>query len=116
MYRYIWKITLNEDIEEADFIEHWREGSTVLQEFPGARGTHMHRVRNDERSFFAVAEWESQAARDAMQAEIDAGETERGRLWQQFAKNNSFGSIIAFAGEEIDVVMPKKEESWDTNK
>lgn len=107
MYRFIWKIKLNDDVTEEEFITHWRDSSTILQEYPGAKGTHLHRVRGEDRNFFAVAEWETQELRDAMQAEIDAGETERAKRWQEFAKNDSFGLIdVRLAGEEIDNVLP----------
>lgn len=110
MYRYIWKIKLSDTVTEEEFINHWRESSAVLQEYPGAKGTHLHRMRDEPRTFFAVAEWESQEARDAMQAEIDAGQTERAKRWQKFAKNQAFGIIDSpIMGEELDVVLPNKQ-------
>lgn len=106
MYRYIWKIKLTNPENEAQFIEHWRESSKILQTFPGALGTHMHKVRDEAGSFYAVAEWESQEARDAMAEEVNNGSTERAIAWQKFPKNDAFGEIISFAGPEIDEVMP----------
>ena len=106
MYRYIWKIKLNNPEDEQAFIDHWRESSTVLQEYPGAAGTHIHKVRNEPGCYFAVAEWESQEARDAMSEDTHDGTSERAQRWQKFAKNESFGEIISFAGEELDAVMP----------
>ncbi len=111
MYRFIWKIKLHKPEEEQVFIDHWKIGSKVLQEYSGALGTHIHRVRNEPGSFFAVAEWESQEARDAMQADAHKNESERARRWNQLPKNESFGDIIAFFGEEIDAVMPEKTDS-----
>lgn len=107
MYRYIWKITLNNPEDEEKFIKHWRESSTILQTFPGALGTHMHRVRGEEHSFYAVAEWESQEARDAMNDEVNNGASDRALAWQKFPKNDSFGVIISFAGPETDAVLPE---------
>lgn len=107
MYRYVWKITLNDPTNEQAFIDHWKEGSAILQEYPGALGTHIHRVRGEAGSFFLVAEWESQALRDAMQADIDAGESERAKRWQKQPTNESFGEIVSFAGEETGVILPR---------
>lgn len=107
MYRYIWKITLNNPEDEEKFIKHWKDGSTILQTFPGALGTHIHKVRDEDASFYAVAEWKSQEARDAMMEEVNTGSTERAVAWQKFPKNDSFGKIISFAGPEIGVVMPE---------
>ena len=108
MYRYIWKIKLKEGVSEDDLVKHWSESSTVLQEYEGARGTHLHKTRGEENSYFAVAEWESQAARDAMTADVEAGVSERSKRWLKFAKNDDFGLVDPrFAGEEIGVVLPK---------
>lgn len=110
MYRFIWKITLSDDVTDKDFIKHWHDSSAILQEFPGARGTLIHKVRDEDRSYFLVAQWESQEARDKMQTEIDAGETNRAKRWQEFAKNDTFGNIeVRFAGEQIGEVMPKEK-------
>lgn len=107
MYRFIWTIELNEPEKEANFIEHWRTGSEILQEYPGALGTHIHRLRDGlPGSFFLVAEWESQEARDAMAEEANSGANERARRWQALPPNESFGRIVGFAGIEIDAVMP----------
>lgn len=107
MYRYIWKIKLNNPNEEEKFITHWRESSTILQTFPGALGTHVHTVRNEPGSYYAVAEWESQEARDAMMEEVTNGTSERALAWRKFPKNDEFGEIISFAGPEVDVVLPE---------
>lgn len=109
MYRYIWKIKLHESVGDEVFITHWREASAILQEYPGARGTLIHKARGENKTYFLVAQWESQAARDAMQNEIDAGETERAKRWQAFPRNDSFGEIQAvMAGEEIGNVIPSE--------
>jgi quinol monooxygenase YgiN len=107
MYRYIWKIKLNNPADEEKFVKHWKESSIILQTFPGALGTHIHRVRDEVGSFYAVAEWESQEARDAMNEEVNNGTSERDIAWRKFPKNHSFGHTINFAGPEIDVVMPE---------
>jgi quinol monooxygenase YgiN len=108
MYRYIWKIELNNSTTEEVFIKHWRDGSKILQEYDGALGTHIHRVRGEEGSFFLMADWESQAARDAMDEDVNKGSSDRAKRWQKLPRNNSFGEIISFAGEELGVVIPEK--------
>jgi heme-degrading monooxygenase HmoA len=109
MYRYVWKIKLNNPIEKQSFIDHWRVGSTILQEYPGALGTHLHEVRGEPGSFFAVAEWESEEARDAMQSDAQTNESERAKRWNKLPKNESFGTVIAFFGSEIGVVLPAED-------
>jgi len=56
-----------------------------------------------------MAEWESQAARDSMQAEIDHGDSDRAKRWRAMPNNEDFGEIVSFAGEETDSVIPAKE-------
>lgn len=107
MYRYIWKIKLNNPSESDEFISHWRKGSTLLQKFEGALGTHLHVVRDEPGSYFAVAEWETKETRDAMSDEASFGNSELAKKWQELPKNEEFGEIINFQGEEIDVVMPE---------
>ena len=108
MYRFVWKIKLFKPEEEQAFIDHWKRGSAILQEYPGALGTHLHRVKNEPGSFFAVAEWESQAAREAMQADTAANKSERAQRWNKLPKNESFGDSTVFFGEELNAVMPLK--------
>lgn len=80
----------------------------VLQEYDGARGTYAHQTRNEEGSFFLIAQWESQEARDIMQADIDAGISERAKRWSVFPDNSTFGTHDAvFAGKELDIVTPE---------
>ncbi len=109
MYRFIWTIELNDPEKESDFIEHWHTGSEILQEYPGALGTHIHRTRDaSPGSFFLVAEWESQEVRDAMDEDANNGDSERARRWQQLPPNESFGKVLGFAGVEIGADMPEQ--------
>jgi hypothetical protein len=110
MYRFIWKIRLYDHIADDDFIANWHYASMVLQEYPGAKGTRIHRMHGEERSYFLVAEWAFKEARDDMQAEIDAGETERAQRYAAFPANDTFGEIIMMAGSEIGAVMPIPED------
>ncbi len=108
MYRFIWKIKLNDTVTDEEFIKHWHDASSVLQEYNGAAGTLIHKARGEDRTYFLVAQWESQDARDKMQTEIDAGQTERAKRWQAFPKSETFGDIqVVMAGEEIGSVKPK---------
>ena len=105
MYRYEGRIKLKNQTEKQSFMANWRVGSTILQEQPGALGTHLHEVRDEPGSFFAVAEWESEEARDAMQSDAHANESDRAKRWNKLPKNESFGTVIAFFGSEIGVVL-----------
>lgn len=106
MYRYVWKIKLTNSDKEKEFLSFWEETSAILQQYPGALGTHAHRVRGEPGTFFLVAEWESQEARDAMSHDIHNGDSEAAKKWRTYPKNDSFGGVISFAGEELCAVMP----------
>lgn len=98
---------MNNQFSDDAFIKHWYDASSSLQEYPGAKGTLIHKARGEEGTYFLVAQWQSQELRDAMQAEIDAGQTERAKRWLGFPKNEIFGDIqTTFAGEQIGEVMP----------
>jgi quinol monooxygenase YgiN len=110
MYRYVWKIKLDDPAREAEFLQHWQETSQLLQKYPGAKGTYAHRIRDEESSFFLVAQWESRADRDYMSNDIHNSNSPIAVKWRSFAPSGDFGEIIQFAGEEISAVLPEGDE------
>lgn len=110
MYRYIWTIELNQPVtpeSEEAFVSHWRSGSEIIQEYPGARGTHIHVDRDKgQGSYFLVAEWDFKEARDAAMDDLENGDSDCALRWRQLPANDSFGRIAVFAGSEIGVVLP----------
>ncbi len=91
-------------------IAGWREATVVLQKYPGAKGTKMHKVIDEPGTFVGIADWESKAARDAVQVDIEAGQSELGKIWQTFPKNEEFGEVGPVIGaEEIGAVFPASD-------
>ena len=84
MYRYIWKINLKDSVSEEDFKKHRHDGSMILQEYPGAIGTHIHAARYEARSFFLVAGRESTTARNAMSQDAELGQADGANQWKVF--------------------------------
>lgn len=107
MYRYVWKIKLKEPDKAEDFLNFWKETSEIIQKYPGALGTHAHMVRDEPGCYFLVAQWESQEARDAMSNDIHNSNNEQAKKWRSYPKNDSFGEVTSFAGEEIGSVTPE---------
>jgi quinol monooxygenase YgiN len=107
MYRYIWKIKLHNPKKHQEFIDFWHQVSDILQTYPGASGSHAHKLRGEEGSYFMMAEWESQAHRDAMSKDIHEGDSHSAKKWRALPSIDSFGENTIFAGEEIDQVFPK---------
>ncbi len=77
-FRFVFEIKVRPG-EDESFIEHWREGSRPIQEYPGARGTRLYKKRGEEHTYIAIAEWESIEARKAAMSEIHKGESERAK-------------------------------------
>jgi hypothetical protein len=105
MYRYIWKIKLHSPEAEQELLDYWRVSSHILQQYPGAMGSHAHKVRGEVGSYFFVAEWQSMDARDAMSHDIHNGDSELACAWRSLPPNDSFGKVQTFAGEEIDIIV-----------
>ncbi|MEK7603187.1 MAG: hypothetical protein AAB459_03015 [Patescibacteria group bacterium] len=108
MYKFIWKIQIDRKFTEQEFINFWRETSTILQKYKGAAGTIIHKVEGEERTYMAIASWQTKADRDAMQADTDSGDSELAKRWQKYPKNSEWGKT-EFIGriEEIDNVKPE---------
>jgi heme-degrading monooxygenase HmoA len=107
MYHYIWKITITDPTKVEPFIQVWKDASAVLQEYPGAQGTYLHKVLGEDNVYLAIANWESKAARDAMKADIDANTSERAQRWQAFPKSDEFGIFETIAKtEDLTFVEP----------
>jgi heme-degrading monooxygenase HmoA len=73
------------------FIEHWQEGSKPIQEYPGARGTRLHKKQGEEHVYIAITEWETLGARQAAMADINAGESDRAKRVHEWKNNEDFG-------------------------
>ncbi len=69
MYRVIFEHHPKEGQEDA-FIKQWKTGSDIIQTYLGARGTKLFRSLDDPKILYAMAEWESKAARDAAVSKI----------------------------------------------
>ncbi|CAN5655209.1 hypothetical protein BH23PAT1_BH23PAT1_4210 [soil metagenome] len=70
MYRVIFEHHPKKGQEDA-FIKQWKIGSDIIQTYPGARGTKLFRSLDNPKILYAMAEWESKAARDAAVAELE---------------------------------------------
>lgn len=107
-FRFLFEIKVDPDEDEA-FIEHWREGSKPIQEYPGARGTRLHKKLGEEHTYIAIAEWESHEARKAAMADIEAGTSERAKRVKAWGRNEDFGEVTILGNlDEIETVLPKE--------
>lgn len=65
--KYLYDITVTPEQDEA-FVANWVAGSELIQAHPGAQGTHLYYVAAGQ--YVAIAEWESEEAREAAQLSV----------------------------------------------
>lgn len=53
---FLWRV---EPVQEEEFVRRWRLDSDVIQTYPGARGTMLHRPADGSGIFVGYASWES---------------------------------------------------------
>ncbi|MAZ41060.1 antibiotic biosynthesis monooxygenase [bacterium] len=103
--KYIFEITIKDGCSEEDYIQAWKNGSTIIQKQEGAQGTKLYKKNGEEGKFIAIASWESKESRDkAMEnlKSIDAG------VQKILSKHREYGDIEALGNfEEVAKVEPK---------
>ena len=68
---FIFEVHVKPGYTAEQYAEAWVRASQIMQQAPGARGTRLHRKIGDPSVLLAIATWETQAARDAMEATQD---------------------------------------------
>lgn len=105
-FRFVFEVKVRPSEDEA-FIINWRELSIVIQEYPGARGTRLHKKHGEESTYIAIAEWESAEARQAAMSDIEQGQSDQAKRIARLRKNEDFGKMIHIADlDEIEEVLP----------
>ncbi|WP_166264638.1 antibiotic biosynthesis monooxygenase family protein [Marinobacter caseinilyticus] len=67
--KYIFEVYIHEGCSVEEYANAWVRASELIQRAPGARGTALHRKIGDPRTLIAIAQWDSKASRDAMEAQ-----------------------------------------------
>ena len=70
--KYIFEVRIKPGYRAEQYADAWVRVSQILQQAPGARGTHLHRMIGDPDRLIAIASWESKSARDAMESHRDS--------------------------------------------
>ncbi len=66
--KFIFEVQVQDGYKAEQYAEAWVRASRIIQQAPGARGTRLHRKIGDRQVLLAIAEWDSKAQRDAMEA------------------------------------------------
>ncbi|GAA5443826.1 hypothetical protein Misp06_02004 [Microbulbifer sp. NBRC 101763] len=67
--KYIFEVHIKEGFSAEEYAEAWVRASRLIQQYPGAMGTELHRKIDDPRKLLAVATWHCKEDRDAMQTQ-----------------------------------------------
>lgn len=65
---YIFEVRIREGYTADQYADAWVRASEIIQQAPGALGTHLHRKIGEPNVLLAIASWASKAQRDAMEA------------------------------------------------
>lgn len=108
-HRYVFRVDFEDDHRRDQFIEHWKEGSALIQTLPGSRGTRLHSMQGST-SVMAIAEWDSKDLRDAAMNHLQAGESDVSIRWLAMPRNEDFGEVTLLGEiDEIGFVLPAKK-------
>ncbi len=67
--KFIFEVHVQAGHRVEQYADAWVRASKLIQQAPGARGTRLHRKFGNSQALLAIAEWDSKAQRDAMEAE-----------------------------------------------
>lgn len=70
--KFIFEVRMKPGYTADEYADAWVRASTIIQQAPGARGTHLHRKIGDPNTLLAIASWDSKAQRDAKDDRRDA--------------------------------------------
>ena len=65
--KFLFEVRIRPGYAAEDYADAWIRASEIIQRWPGARGTRLHRKISEPNVLLAIAEWDSKAARDASQ-------------------------------------------------
>jgi hypothetical protein len=111
MTTYVFRFVLQHGHSIEEYIKDWVEGSKIIQQEPGARGTKLYRMSN-RHVYYAVATWDSRSAREAMLEKLfkkvsDSVEAERLRVLvkhEQHAHIDCLGYDVATPEYSIELI------------
>ncbi|UTA47793.1 antibiotic biosynthesis monooxygenase [Simiduia sp. 21SJ11W-1] len=67
--KFIFEVTVAPTHTPEDYAQAWVRASQLIQTYPGAMGTELHRKIGEPNKLIAIAHWQSKTDRDAMEAD-----------------------------------------------
>ena len=68
---FVFEVEVNPGYTADQYAAAWVRASQIIQTAPGARGTRLHRMIEDDSKLLAIASWDSKADRDAAEQNRD---------------------------------------------
>lgn len=102
--KFLFKVNIKDGHSEQEYIEAWKNGSTIIQKSEGAKGTILYRKTGEPETLIAIAEWESKELRDRAMEILDKNADLQTilRNHKQFGETEVLGNF-----EEIARVEPQ---------
>jgi heme-degrading monooxygenase HmoA len=104
---YLFEVHIKQGYTAEDYADAWVRASELIQQAPGARGTRLHRKLDDPSVLIAIAQWDSKAARDAMESSHNPSVTEIIRSASPFCEIRPIGEF----DEAEWVVLPPDSQT-----
>jgi hypothetical protein len=68
--KFLFEVRIKPGYVAEQYAEAWVRASEIIQQAPGARGTHLHRKIGEPNVLLAIAEWASKSDRDGAQGRL----------------------------------------------
>lgn len=88
--KFIFEVRIKPGKTAEQYIQAWRNGSTIIQKGRGAQGTKLYHKTGDTNSFIAIATWESKDARDKAMKELERADPQTKEIIE---KHKEYGEI-----------------------
>ena len=98
---YIFEVHLKPGYSAQQYADGWTRASRIIQQFPGAQGTRLHRKIGDDSILLAIATWESKSVRDEMEGALPAEVLAIFESQAEFVEINFIGEFEAPGWEVI---------------
>ena len=104
--KFIFTVKIKEGHTEQEYIDAWKNGSSIIQKSLGAKGTTLYRKIGEPGNLIAIAEWDSKEARDAAMKKLDEADEKTKKILKRhrdFGETKILGNYEEVASVKSDV-------------
>ena len=103
--KFIFEVKVKKGHTKKQYIDAWKEGSTLIQNSKGAQGTILYQNTSNPNSLLAIATWKSKKERDAAMKKLHQADSITREIITEHRKYGDTTIIGNF--EEIALIKPK---------